>query len=61
MSKEISEKQMFIGKYLDKKMKNHGLDGMAYYGLLSKMEDKAEKAWDRKQKRNTHNQQVKHN
>jgi hypothetical protein len=39
-------KQEFVGWYLDEKMKNHGLPyGMDYYNLLSKMIDKAEKAW----------------
>ncbi len=39
-------KQIFIGKYLDKHMANHGLPyGGAYLNLLAKTEEKAEKAW----------------
>ena len=45
-------KQEFIGKYLDRKMKNHNLPmGMAYYNLLGNMTEKAEKAWKVKRKR----------
>jgi len=40
------DKQEFIGKYLDEKMKNHGLPyGMAYLNLLAETEEKAEKAY----------------
>ena len=45
-------KDDFIGVYLDKKMKNHGLPyGMAYICLLIKHEDAAEKKWNALQKR----------
>ncbi len=47
---EETEKWKFLGEYLNRKMKNHGLPhGMAYYQLLSNNEEKAEKAWKRKQ------------
>jgi hypothetical protein len=37
----------YVGKYLDKKMKNHDLPhGMAYYNLLSKFQEKAEKNFE---------------
>lgn len=39
-------KQEYIGNYLNRKMKNHGLPyGMAYLNLLANTEEKAEKAW----------------
>lgn len=48
----MGEKEIFIGKYLDRKLKNHNLPyGMQYFGLRSDMEEKAEKAWKRKQKK----------
>ncbi len=41
-------KDEFIGNYLDKEMKGHGLPyGMKYLSLLQDMEDKAERAWKR--------------
>ncbi len=44
-------KQEYIGNYLDRKMKNHNLPwSMAYYALLNKMEEAAEKSWKRKNK-----------
>jgi hypothetical protein len=44
----MSEKSNFIGKYLDKKMKNHGLRyGREFHQLLANMEIKAEKSWIR--------------
>lgn len=47
-----SNKDEFIGKYLDKHMKGHGLPwSMAYYNLLSKTMDKAELAWKVKQRK----------
>lgn len=48
--KNETQKQDFIGAYLDKKMKNHGLPySMAYYNKLSRHEDEAEKLWAKKQ------------
>jgi len=48
-NKRPTPKQQFIGKYLDRKMKNHGLPmGLAYYNLLHDMGEKAEKAWKQK-------------
>lgn len=45
-------KQKFIGKYLNKKMKNHNLPyGMAYFNLLAATEEKAEKAYVRYKKK----------
>ena len=45
-------KYQFIGKYLDKEMKNHGLPyGLAYYNLLEEKELKALRAWKRHEKR----------
>lgn len=42
-------KNDFIGNYLDRKMKNHNSSmSIAYYNLLSKHQDAAEKAWKRK-------------
>ena len=39
-------KQEYIGNYLDRRMKNHGLPyGTAYINLLATMEEKAVKAW----------------
>jgi len=47
----MTTKQKFIGNYLDKKMKNHGLPyGMQYISLLATMEEMAQKAWKSKQK-----------
>lgn len=43
------DKQEFIGKYLDKHLKNHGLPyGIQYLNLVAETEEKAEKAWNRK-------------
>jgi hypothetical protein len=51
MSKGITAKQDFIGKYLDRKMKNHGLHyGMDYLNKVAKHEEDAEKLWKKKQK-----------
>ena len=48
LSKELSEiKADFIGNYLDKHMKGHGLPyGFAYFNLLDEKERKAEIAWN---------------
>lgn len=44
-------KQQFIGKYLDKKMKNHNLPyGMEYFSLLKKFIEHAEKLWKKRKK-----------
>lgn len=49
----MTRKQQFIGNYLNKHMKNHNLPyGMQYFRLLGETEEKAEKAWKRKLKRN---------
>lgn len=47
-------KNEFICSFLDRKMKNHGLPyGLAYFSLLNKMEEKAQKAWKKhKNKKN---------
>lgn len=51
LSVEEIEKQDFIGAYLDKKMKNHGLPyGMAYLNKVARHEEDAEKLWAKKQK-----------
>lgn len=48
----MKAKDLFIGLYLDKKMKNHNLSyGFTYFNLLAKMEKKAQKKW-KKFKRN---------
>ncbi len=45
-------KEEFIGNYLDKHMKNHGLDyGMHYMNKVATLEGKAEKAWERRVKK----------
>ncbi len=50
-AKQEAERIKFIGKYLDKHMKDHGLPyGIAYFNLVSDTEEKAEKAWKRKLK-----------
>lgn len=37
----------YVGRYLDKKMKNHNLPySIAYYNLLSKFQEKAEKNFE---------------
>jgi hypothetical protein len=42
------EKDKFIGMYLEKAMKGHGLPyGLNYLNLLAVQEEKAEKAWNR--------------
>lgn len=41
-------KEDFIGEYLDKKMKGHGLPyGMEYLDRVATFEDKAGKIWER--------------
>lgn len=41
-------KDKFIGMYLEKSMKGHGLPyGLNYLNLLAVQEEKAEKAWNR--------------
>lgn len=41
-------KYEYVGRYLDKKMKNNTLPyGMAYLNLVANYEEKAEKLWDR--------------
>jgi len=50
----MTPKQKFIGDYLDKKMKGHGLPmSMAYYSLLHKKEEEAERKWKLKNRRAT--------
>lgn len=45
------EKQNFIGSYLDKKMKNHGLpESIPYYNKVARHEEEAEKLWNKKLK-----------
>ena len=54
MIMEEINKEEFIGKYLDKHMKNHNLPmGMQYYALLGATEEKAEKAYKAKIKKLT--------
>lgn len=49
-----NEKQKFIGEYLDKKMKNHGLTyGIAYLSKLANAEEEAEKKWNKKVTKNS--------
>lgn len=46
------EKEEFIGKYLNKKMKDHGLPyGMEYLNKLADAEEAAEKSWKLKSKK----------
>ena len=46
-----TEKQDFIGKYLDKKMKNCNLPyGMAWVSKVARHEEAAEKLWAKKEK-----------
>ena len=46
-------KEEFIGEYLDKKMKGHGLPyGMEYLNRVATMEDKAGKIWKRLKNKN---------
>ncbi len=48
----MEQKHDFIGKYLDRKMKGHGLPyGIGYFQLLADTEDAAERAWERKQRK----------
>lgn len=48
----MTAKEKFIGKYLDKHMKNHGLPmGLEYYSLLFKTEQKAIKKWKKKKQK----------
>ncbi len=48
----ISLKNIFIGDYINHKMKNHELPyGMAYLNLLTKTEKKAQKAWKKFKKK----------
>lgn len=45
-------KEEFIGNYLNKKMKNHGLCmSIQYYSLLGKHTENAERKWKAKQKK----------
>lgn len=45
-------KEEYIGRYLDKKMKNHNLPyGLEYLNLVAEYEEKAEKLWGRLIKR----------
>lgn len=45
-NKKTNTKSDFIGKYLDKKMKNHNLPhGMQYLNLLGKHTEDAERKW----------------
>jgi enoyl-[acyl-carrier-protein] reductase (NADH) len=47
-----SEKNEFIGNFLQKAMKDHNLPhGIAYYNLLAEKSDLAEKAWARHRKK----------
>jgi len=40
------DKEEYIGNYLDKHMKGHGLPyGFSYFNLLDKTEKKAERSW----------------
>ena len=44
------DKQEYIGKYLEKKLKNCKLPyGMQYISLFASLTDKAEKLWNKKQ------------
>ncbi len=41
-------KDEYVGKYLDKKMKNHNLPyGMQYLNLVAKHTEYAEKKWEK--------------
>ena len=45
-------KEEFVGNFMDKKMKGHGMAyGMAYLNFRDKMEYEAEKKWKAKQNR----------
>jgi hypothetical protein len=45
-STALTEKNKFVGDFLEKAMKNHNLPhGIAYYNLLAEKCDLAEKAW----------------
>jgi hypothetical protein len=47
-----SEKNEFIGNFLQKAMKDHNLPhGITYYNLLAEKSDLAEKAWARHRKK----------
>lgn len=47
----MTEQETFVWEYVNRKMKKHDLPyGMAYYNLLSNVIDKAERAWQKKQK-----------
>lgn len=47
------EKWEFIGKYLEKKLKNCTLPyGLQYLCLVGDLENKAEKLWNKKNKEN---------
>ena len=51
-AQSTSEKNEFIGNFLQKAMTNHNLPhGMAYYNLLAEKSDLAEKAWARHRKK----------
>lgn len=52
MNKNSLAKSEFIGKYLDKKLKGHGLPmGGEYFNLLEKHSEDAEKKWKAKIKK----------
>jgi len=47
---ELTEKEQFIGDYLNKHMKGHGFDyNFEYINKLEEETVKAEKAWKRKE------------
>ena len=47
-----NEKNEFIGRFLQKAMKDHNLPhGIAYYNLLAEKSDLAEKAWVKHRKK----------
>ncbi len=49
--KQPIAKQIFIGEYLDKAMKDHGLPyGMRYINMVCDKETEAEKEWNRLKK-----------
>lgn len=51
-AKETNEKNEFIGRFLQKAMKDHNLPhGIAYYNLLAEKSDLAEKAWAKHRKK----------
>ena len=45
---DLMDEGEFIGNYLEKEMKNHGLTyGLEYYNLLDEKTEKAERAYKR--------------